>query len=113
MKRKQEDADEVKDFKQAIAARNALPLNPPLVVASSAPASVTSSSAKGKLSQSAGPKKSGKIALKGVVVKRKKSSVPSTAQEPVKDARKDGDAVKESETAGGPSKRRRVSSPAS
>ncbi|KAH8120405.1 N-terminal domain of NEFA-interacting nuclear protein NIP30-domain-containing protein [Phellopilus nigrolimitatus] len=107
LKRKLEDAEEVKGFQQAVTARNALPDKPPTSTAASGP---STSSGKSKLSQT--PKSTGKKtssvknALKGVVVKKKLGNGKTIASAtPPRTSVKAADAEKV--------KRQRVSSPES
>jgi len=101
----------VKGFKQAIAARTALPQKPLVPTAITPPDAASSSVTKAKVAQSTSTKKGPKNALKGVIVKKKKLSAPSpVTKESHADKPKDGEAATETET-GGPAKRRRISSP--
>ncbi|KAI5124622.1 hypothetical protein M0805_004232 [Coniferiporia weirii] len=70
LKRKLDDAEEVNGFKQAVAARNALPEKPP---GSAPPSGQPASSSKGKLTQATPARRASgaKKTLKGVIVKKK------------------------------------------
>ncbi|TDL28380.1 hypothetical protein BD410DRAFT_759558 [Rickenella mellea] len=117
LKRKQQDAEEVEGFKQAVAAKNNLPEKPPTPSSLTPPTASSSPLEKGKPSKASSVPKKGKNALKGVIVKKKTSLATKPAPvtndvrggDHTKSIIANGDARSPRDESDAPSKRRKVS----
>ncbi|EJD03840.1 uncharacterized protein FOMMEDRAFT_82308 [Fomitiporia mediterranea MF3/22] len=113
LKRKREDAEEVKGFMAAVAARNTLPDKPPTSTSPPNGSSATASNSKGKVSPTMVKKPTGaKNALKGVVVKKKPAKPPASTTDstPAKKVESKEKDPKASKSADSDTKRPRLSS---